>query len=283
MVNNMKSFRKVFRSEFLIQFTAGKLMAIFISIMLPLTVLLLLDKIEFNKEELEKAKKILITEKELILERSNVILSGPLLGQGITYVFLTRIVFIFKDKNTLDKNRLTFLKYNKHLISFIKIFIDVLLFILHVFLLMTLGMIIIIHHLGGSFENQVFSRLIKVLISLTIFYIFTTYGVKLIDSCLNKNLNKKLLLGIWLLFTVGYYLICAIVLTREDEFASFYQDNINWIIYVPFLNLLNPAMILYRVYIHDWVELIPMLTLTILFIGATWNSFTINFKEFLCA
>ena len=277
----MKSIRKIFRSEFLTQFSAGKVLIIIISIMIPITVLLLRDKIVVSEKDLEQAKGFL-TEREIIRARSDILLSGPLLGQGITYILLTRIIFIFRDKNTLDKNRLSFLKYNKHLVSFMKIFVDVLLFFIHLSLLTFLGIIVIIHDLNGSFSMQYYYDLFKILTSLTVFYIFTTYGVKLIDSFFKDNLYKKISLGLWLLVTIGYYLICAIVL-RDSTFAKFYSDNIEWIIYVPFLHLLNPAIILYDVYIFKWIELIPMLTLTILFIGLTWSTFARSFKENLCA
>ncbi len=280
-MKHVKSIRKIFRSEFLTQFTAGKLVAIIISIMIPVTILLLRDKIVVTEKDLEQTKGIL-TPKQIIEFRSSVALTAPYLIQGISYTVLIRLFFIFKDKNTLDKNRLSFLKYNKHLVSFIKIFVDVLLFFIHVFLLMFLGIMITIYHLNGAFPDQEYYNLTKILISLTVFYIFTNYGVKLINSFFNNYFYKNVLLGLWLLLTAGYYLICSPMLL-DDTFAKLYYDNVQWIIYIPFLHLLNSSIILYDVYYYDWVQLIPLLTITTLFMGITWSLFTTSFKEYLCA
>ena len=279
-MKNIKSFTKVFRSEFLTQFTAGKLVAIIISIMIPTTVLLLSNKIVVHEIDLKQAKTL--TVEEITWLKSSVFLTMRLLVQGISYTILIRLFFIFKDKNTLDKNRLSFLKYNKHLVSFIKIFVDVLLFFIHVFLLMFLGIMITIYHLNGAFPDQEYYNLTKILISLTVFYIFTNYGVKLINSFFNNYFYKNVLLGLWLLLTAGYHLICSPMLL-DDTFAKFYYDNVQWIIYIPFLHLLNSSIILYDVYYYDWVQLIPLLTITTLFTGITWSLFTTSFKEYLCA
>ena len=279
-MKHIKSFIKVFRSEFLIQFTAGKLAAIIISIMIPTTVLLLSNKIVVYEVDLKQAKTL--TVEEITWLKSSVFLTMRLLVQGISYTILIRLFFIFKDKNTLDKNRLSFLRYSKNLVSFMKIFVDVLLFFIHVFLLMFMGVMIVIHHLNGSFPNQEYYNLIKILASLTVFYAFTTYGVKLINSFFNNNFYKKILLGLWLVATAGYYLICSPMLL-DDTFAKFYEDNAKWIIYIPFLHLLKSSIILYDIYYYEWVQLIPMFTLTTLFMGITWSLFTRSFKEYLCA
>ena len=280
-MKRIKSIRKIFRSEFLTQFNSGKLVVIIISIMIPLTFVLIRSKIVVTEQDLERARGLL-TAKQIIEFRSSVALTGRYLVQGITYIILMRIVFVFKDRNTLDKNRLSFLKYNKHLVSFIKIFVDVLLFFVHVFLLMFLGVIVVINHLNGSFPDQEYYNLIKILVSLTVFYAFTTYGVKLINSSFSNNFYRKIALGLWIVATAGYYLICTVALL-DPTFAKFYQDNFEWTIFVPFLNLLSPAIILYDVYYYDWVELIPMFTLVTLFMGITWSLFTTSFKEHLCA
>ena len=280
-MKHIKSIRKIFRSEFLTQFNSGKLVVIIISIMIPLTFVLLTSKIVVTEQDLEKTKGLLTT-KQIIEIKSSIVLTGRYLVQGFIYIILMRIVFVFKDRNTLDKNRLSFLKYNKHLVSFIKIFVDVLLFFVHVFLLMFLGITVIINHLNGSFSNQEYYNLIKIITSLSVFYIFTTYGIKLINSSFSNNFYRKISLGLWLIATAGYYLICTLALI-DDTFAKFYEDNAKWIIFVPFLHLLSPAVILYDVYYYDWVELIPIFTLTALFITITWSLFTTSLKEHLCA
>ena len=280
-MKHIKSIRKIFRSEFLTQFNSGKLVVIIISIMIPLTFVLLTSKIVVTEQDLEKTKGLL-TAKQIIEIKSSIVLTGRYLVQGFIYIILMRIVFVFKDRNTLDKNRLSFLKYNKNLVSFIKIFVDVLLFFVHVFLLMFLGITVIINHLNGSFSNQEYYNLIKIITSLSVFYIFTTYGIKLINSSFSNNFYRKIFLGLWIVATAGYYLICTLALI-DDTFAKFYEDNAKWIIFVPFLHLLSPAVILYDVYYYDWVELIPIFTLTALFITITWSLFTTSLKEHLCA
>jgi hypothetical protein len=108
-----------------------------------------------------------------------------MISQGITYAIIFRIYILFLDKNTIDKNRLSYLKYNKNLVSFSKIFVDLFLFVLHLIILMISGVSIVLFRLNGEFEMKTYSNLIKIIIGLAFFYLFSGYGVKFLVSSLD--------------------------------------------------------------------------------------------------
>jgi hypothetical protein len=91
----------------------------------------------------------------------------------------------------------------------------------------------------------------------------------------------------WLSFTIVYFLLLS-PLMQIDEIKNFYINNINWIIYIPFMNLLSPTLLLQNFknsqgeQLIDLISMVPMIAMNCSFILFTWYWFTIKQKEFLC-
>ena len=289
MLNKISSTFRVFKSEFSSQITVVKLAALFFALLVPMFAIFASENYDsyFKNSYIWRDKKDALSvedfDKAIYVQKiifSNALMPVVLI-QGAIYGLFVRVGSILRDNSTLDKNRVSFLSHNKNLVAFAKIVVDFLLFAINMGLLCLLTPTLIINILGGVFSDESYSILTRFFISICFVYLFSSFGMRLINASLPFGKKKTIILGMWILMTIGYYIVGS-SMTNNNQFYAFYVTNIDILIYIPFLNLIIPHLYASEIGNLELIHSVPLILHAIILVQIPWFIFSSNLKTSLC-
>ena len=289
MFSKMSSTYRVFKSEFINQFTLVKIIALLFALVIPLLAIFATENYDANFKDnwvwRQRKESLSAEDYDKVIELQKIILSNALMPivliQGTIYGLLVRMGSILRDNSTIDKNRVSFLNHNKNLVSFAKLIVDFLMFAINMLLLCFITPLLITNYLGGVLSDKSYWLLAKFFISICFVYLFISFGMKLINAWISNRKKKIIMLGIWILMTLGYYIVGS-SLTNEKNFYAFFVTNIDILIYIPFLNLIIPHLYIAEIGNLELIHSVPLILYSIALVQIPWVFYSTKLKTYLC-
>ncbi len=187
---------------------------------------------------------------------------------------------ILRDNSTLDKNRLTYLRYNKSSVLLGKIFADTVVFFATIMFVVILAPIFLVNLNHGKLIDGAISKITLYVIGFLFFYILIVMGMRFIDSKNKKKLNKGLFMSLWLLFTVVAFIASSILIgIKFNDYKDWFIDHKILVSFIPILNITTPFLILYDL-LPLW-SAVPLITYSVIGIIVFWKPLSSSLKEYL--
>lgn len=273
----MNKLRTIFRAEFITQLTPPKIMSMVITAILPLLV------VTFTSSANQLGKD---PETETWAQ------VGRLVSDAVMYTIIFRLISVLRDGTTLDKNRVAYLTHSKGKVLFSKIMADAIQFIGTIIFVVTVGLLIIVYKNHGVLVSAFYQQISVFIGSMFVFYILIVVGLRAIQYFIENKTIRNTALVIWFAITIVNYIVMAIVAGLVTKHVAgdpllhypvqeWVSDNVKWLMFVPFLNVMTISSALYGS-VELWATL-PLIGYTLLFTVAIWRKLSTKAKEFLCA
>lgn len=209
-------------------------------------------------------------------------------GEVTLYNLIIRIVSIFRDRNTLDKNRTTYLIFNRKTILAAKFLADVMIFIVFLTIAMIAGALTNVYRNKADLSGDKIEKLSIYIISIIIVYITITFVNRYIIT-LELRYWRIVLLSLWnLISIIAYVAISATAAVLESErfidpnapsIIQTVQDNKYIFAFIPILNIVTiPITFNYE---GEFWTIAPMAAQITLLAVLIWSPLSRNLKRYL--
>jgi len=210
------------------------------------------------------------------------------LGQSLVQVSMImtigRVFQVLRDKSTLDKNRVAFLTNKNTSVTFAKMFADVTIFFIPIFLVITIGLPVMASK-GAPIDIELVGKVIAYGIAITVVYAISSIGLKWINTLSISKVKKFIIFASWTLASLGLAIIGGMVigiLAGADHSLNLPQhirDNQILISLIPIANFLTPLLTAYGM--TDIWTIFPMIGMSLLTLIIVWKPFSKLQKTYL--
>ena len=218
-------------------------------------------------------------------------------GEVTLYNLIIRIVSIFRDRNTLDKNRTTYLIFNRKTVLAAKFLADVMIFIVFLTIAMIAGALTNVYRNKADLSGDKIEKLSIYIVSIIIVYITITFVNRYIIT-LELRYWRIVLLSLWnLISIIAYVAISATAAVLESErfirgaggvlvpdpnapsIIQTVQDNKYIFALIPVLNIVTiPITFNYQ---GEFWTIAPMTAQITLLAILIWSPLSRNLKRYL--
>lgn len=271
--NIMRAMRKVFKSEIATQFTVAIIIGLIIATVIPMITPLARGKITSDLEnEAARAAKIAQDSANLLTQT---------IGTAVLYSLIVRLLSIFRERTTVDRNRALYLKYDKHTVLFGKSVIDVSIFILPVIAVIILGSLVMKFKNDATFPADFAGNMVVYAIAVLMMYAVMSFGIRFCLSSINNKEFRGVAIGVIIIGTAGLYIVLSIVGAIVSDVRDIILNNKYIFSFVPFINVATFPFAISGA-LPAWT-MVPFIVEMFIIIGVMWKPLAKNIKAYLAA
>ncbi len=200
---------------------------------------------------------------------------------SILYALGWGVFSTLRDKNSVDRNRVMYIGFNKHSILFSKIFMASLMFIMVVVSADVIGIALVKIVGKGYISTQFVKQLCLQLVGMFVFYFFIQIVLRLITARITSKKIKGFASATWLLSTAFLYVVLSIVLGVVPEAVTTIKNNQYLYSFMPIINITILPMVLYG-NVEAWT-IAPFIIEYSIIIGLVWRPTSSAVKNYLCS